>query len=647
MLASRVENRCIPNMEPPRMDIPIAVFDFETYYDAAYSLSKITTEEYIRSPQFETIGCSIQMPTWPAPRWFVGADLGMFIETFRDELEQCALLAHHTAFDGAICAWQYDLHFKLYLDTMSMGQPLFGFTSGVSLAKLAETLGLGVKGFEVHHAIGKRLANFSTSELAAYGGYCINDNVLCRRIFEHLVPLTAPRELAAIDQTLRCFIEPRIVLDGEILQEYYEQVVAIKQTQYIWAGNLLGIEPEEVKTAIMSNPQMALLLEELGVDPPTKLSPTTGNVAFAFAKTDEEFLELKDHPDARVQALVECRLGGKSTIAETRALRLIGCAQRGSLPVMLKYYAAHTGRLGGGDAINMQNIPRHKFNAAGELIERSRIRDAMQAPPQHEFISGDLSQIEARIVAYIAEQEDVVDVFRAFDAKLGPDIYCVTASSVLGKTVTKADKNDRQLGKVIRLSLPYGVGVDKLIKTAKKDGVIINPTVGATLHKRFRDASPMIVKLWKSAEQGLEALIKGEYFEFGRDGCIKVKADGMHLPSGRVLRYPGLEMQMSTMGPQYSYLNRKKRVKIYGAKVVENITQALAGSVCADAWLRLRNKQKVVMQVHDELVSIAHMDQVELACTQMEIALSTPVKWLPGMPVACEVHHAYRYGECK
>jgi hypothetical protein len=629
------------------LNIPIVVMDWETFYDAQYSLSKLTTEEYIRSPQFETIGCSIQMPTWDKPRWFVGESVRTFIEANRAELEQCAMLAHHTAFDGAIAAWQYGLVFRLYLDTMSMAQPLFGFTSGVSLAKLGETLNLGTKGNEVIHALGKHLRDFMTHDLAAYGGYCINDNVMCRRIFEYLLPLTPPRELASIDQVLRCFIEPRIQLDEAILQEYYEGIVLMKQTQYVWAGNMLGIEPEEVKTAIMSNPQLAVLLEELGVDPPTKLSPATGKVAFAFAKTDDEFLELKDHEDARVQALVECRLGGKSTIAETRALRLIGCAKRGWLPVMLKYYAAHPGRLGGGDAINMQNIPRHKFNAAGELVERSRIRDAMMAPPQHEFVSGDLSQIEARIIAYIAGQDDVVDVFRAFDAKQGPDIYCVTASSVLGKTVTKADKNDRQLGKVIRLSLPYGVGVDKLIKTAKKDGVIINPTVGATLHKRFRDASPMIIKLWKDAELGLKALIKGEYFEFGRDGCIKVKADGMHLPSGRVLRYPGLEMEMSTMGPQYSYLNRKKRVKIYGAKLVENITQALAGSVCADAWLRIRNKQKVVMQVHDELVSIAHTSIIDEACAQMEAALSTPVKWLPGMPVACEVHHAFRYGDCK
>ena len=629
------------------MNIPIVTLDFETYYDPVYSLSKITTEEYIRSSQFECIGCAIQMPTWGQPVWFSGKDAEFFLMAHADELSQYALLAHHTAFDGAIAAWRYGIHPKLYLDTMSMGQPLFGFTSGVSLAKLSKALGVGEKGDEVVRALGKHLHNFTPDELAAYGRYCVNDTVLCRRIFEKLAPLTAAKELAAIDEELRCFIDPRIVLDKQMLVEYHQHVVDLKQTNYIWAGTLLGMEPDQVQTAIMSNDKMALLLEELGVDPPTKLSPTTGKVAYAFAKTDEEFLELKEHEDPRVQVLVTSRLGGKSTIAESRAMRLIGCADRGPLPVMLKHYAAHTGRLGGADAINMQNLMRHKW-VGGVLTERSKLRDALCAPPNHEFVAGDESQIEARIIAHIAGQEDVVAVFRAQDAGLGPDIYCVTASSVLGYPVDKSMKNDRQLGKVIRLSLPYGVGVDKLIRTAKKDGVIINPTIGAALHKRFRELSSDIVKLWKDCEKGLKALLRGEEFAFGRDGCIVVKADGFHLPSGRVLRYPGLEMEMTgEFGPQYSYLNRNKRVKIYGAKVAENIVQSLAGSVVMDAWLRLRYKMRIVMQVHDELVAIVHRDNVNVAVQQMHDALTAPVKWLPGLPVACEVSHAARYGECK
>lgn len=562
-----------------------------------------------------------------------------------------ALLAHHTAFDGAIAAWRYGIHARLYLDSMGMGQPHFGFTTGVSLASLAKVLDLGTKGDEVVRALGKNLKSFSPSELAEYGRYCCNDNVLCRRAFEKLLPMTPAKELAAIDAALRCFIDPRIVLDQEMLKIYHQEVLDTKQSLYIWAGLHLGMEPDEVQTAIMSNDKMAALLAELDVDAPTKLSPTTGKTAFAFAKTDDDFLELKEHEDPRVQALVAARLGGKTTLAETRAARLLDCASRGTLPIMLRYYAAHTGRPGGGDALNLTNLPRHQYKE-GQLVKRSTLRDAMCAPVAHEFVSGDLSQIEARIIAFIAGQQDITDAFVAYDEGRGPDVYCVTASGLLGREITKADKNERQLGKVVRLSLPYGVGVEKLIRTAKKDGVILAPPLAASIHARFREMSPQICHpkhgLWKQCTTALDALLKGEEYAFGINECIVVKADGLHLPSGRVLRYPGLERSREGndfgYGWQYTYLNRRKRVRIYGAKVAENITQSLAGSVCTDAWLRLRNKMPIVLQVYDELVGVVHESQVEIACEQMRTALTVPVKWLPGLPVACDVGHANRYG---
>lgn len=618
------------------MQIPIVTLDFETYYDAAYSLSKITTEEYIRSPLFEVIGCSIWLPDAPAPVWYDSPEAAERALRAIDWSTH-AMLAHNVLFDGTIAAWRYGIHPKLYLDTMSMAQPRFGFTTGVSLASLAKTIGLGEKGDDVVHALGKRRANFSAQELASYGRYCTNDTVLCRRIFEYLLPLTAPKELALIDEAIRCFADPRLVLDRDMVQEHYHTVVAAKQANYIWAGNLLGIEPDEVKNAIMSNEKLAQLFMEIGIDPPTKLSPTTGKVAYAFAKTDDDFLALKEYDDERVQLLVECRLGGKSTLAETRALRLLGVADRGSLPVYLKYYAAHPGRYGGGDALNMQNVPRG-----------SPLRSAIMAPPGHVCVVGDLSQIEARILVTIAGQHDAVQQFRDFDAGVGDDVYCIVASSFLGRPVTKADKQDRMLGKVIRLALGYGMGVPKLMITAKRApyNLPLTQATAEAAHKWYRTSSGAVVQLWRNAETALRKLHAGEEYTFGHNGCIVVKADGIHLPSGRVLRYPGLDMEQTSDGrPQFSYLNRKKRVKIYGAKVVENICQSLAGSVGNDAWLRVRNHMKVVLQVHDELVAVALEDHAEEACARLSAALSARVPWLPELPVACEVGYHQRYGQ--
>jgi hypothetical protein len=590
-------------------------------------------EEYIRSPQFETIGCSIWHPGAAQPTWYTDK-LNVYRALHSIDWSTCAMLAHNTAFDGAIAAWHFNVHPKLYLDTMGMAQPHYGFTTGVSLAKLAETLKLGAKGDEVKLAIGKRLNMFSAHELATYGVYCNNDNVLCKKIFDELLPLTPRKELASIDEELRCFIEPRIVLDHAMLVDYHQQVQDMKQTNYIWAGNLLGCTADEVKDTIMSNEKMALVLKELGVDPPMKLSPSTGRPAYAFAKTDQEFLELREHEDEAVQLLVACRIGGKSTLAETRAARLIDIALRGMLPVMYKHYAALTGRLGGGDAINMQNLPR-----------KSPIRDAMCAPPEHLLTAADLSQIEARILATIAGQMNDVQAFRDYDTGIGPDIYCVTATAFLGRPITKADRKERQLGKVIKLALGYGMGVEKFVATARKDGVVLTLPEAGKAHVWYRDSSPYIKQLWRNADTALAKLLKGEEYAFGINGCIEVRSDGIHLPSGRVLRYPGLDVaNANEWGKQYTYLNRKKRVKIYGAKVVENICQSLAGSVTADAWLRLRGHVKVVLQSHDELVAVAHQSLKEQTEQRMRAALTAPVKWLPELPVACTIGSADRYG---
>lgn len=616
------------------MPTPIVTLDFETYYAPDFSLSKITMEEYIRSTQFETIGCAIWLPTEAAPRWY-SDPLHLEHALHSIDWSTHALLAHNTAFDGAIAAWRYGVHPKLYLDTMGMAQPIFGLTSGVSLASLAKVLELGEKGTEVVHALGKRRANFSPSELAAYGRYCINDTILCRKIYEKLLPMTPMKEILSIDSELRCFTDPRIVLDHSMLTQYHQEVVDHKATNYIWLGNLLDVTPEEVKDTIMSNDKMAKALEELGVDPPRKLSPTTGKLAYAFAKTDADFLALEEHDDERVQLLVKCRLGGKSTLNETRAVRLIEMSLRGPMPALFRHAAAHTGRLGGGDGINMQNLPR-----AGTL------RKALCAPPHHLFVGGDLSQIEARILARIAGQEDVTEAFRAYDEGRGPDIYCVTASAFLGRPITKAtDPKERQLGKVIRLALGYGMGEDKFMVTAKRDGVILTSAQASAAHEWFRDASEYIVRLWKAGDKALDKLYAGEEWTFGEDGCIVVRADGMHLPSGRILRYPGLEREKNQYGKwDYTYTNRKKRVKVYGAKVVENICQSLAGSVVSDGWLRLRGKMHICLQVHDELVGLVHESQEAEGLEMMHRALTAPVKWLPGLPVACEVGAHQRYG---
>lgn len=407
----------------------IVTIDFETYYDKDYSLSKMTTESYIRDPRFEVIGVGIKVNDYPTD-WYSGDNPGKFLKSL--DYSKRAILCHNTAFDGAILSWHFGIRPRLWLDTLSMARPLHNITVGGSLAKLVTYYGLGKKGDEVVAALGKRKKDFTEADLAQYGQYCINDVNLTKALWDKMKVGFPASELLIIDQTLRMYTEPVIELDVPLLEQHLEEVRTRKRTLISDLGHSMG-GAQAVQDMLMSNDKFAEYLKSLGVEPPTKISVKTGKESWAFAKTDKGMTDLLEHPDERVQAAVAARLGVKSTIEETRTENLIGVAKRGRLPIMLNYYGAHTGRFSGGDKLNLQNLPSRG---------NTTIRRALKAPEGHMLISCDSSQIEARTVAWVAGQTDLV---QAFAEKR--DIYSEFASEVYGRKVTKADTVERFVGK--------------------------------------------------------------------------------------------------------------------------------------------------------------------------------------------------------
>lgn len=405
----------------------IITIDFETYYDQEYSLSKMTTEAYVRDDRFEVIGVGVKINSEPTDT-YSGEDVGGFLRSLN--YKNAAVLAHNTVFDGAILRWRYDIEPKFWLDTLSMSRPEFKMCVGGSLAALAWALNLGEKGTEVVQAKGKRRADFTPQELDAYMGYCANDVELTYKLYQVLKSKLPPSELLMIDLLIRMYVDPLIEVDVDHLRGHLHKVVTNKEQLL---NKLSKNDPERIRKVLSSNNKFADLLKLLGVTPPTKISKTTGKTTYAFAKTDRGLLDLQEHPDQRVQAVVAARLGVKSTIEETRTQSLIEAGQRGRLPVMLNYHGAHTGRLSGGDGLNLQNLPSRRGKA---------IREAICAPDGHVLMVGDLSQIEARLSAYLAGEDRLVEAFRQ-----GRDVYSEFASNVYGRTITKADKRERFVGK--------------------------------------------------------------------------------------------------------------------------------------------------------------------------------------------------------
>ena len=605
----------------------IIALDFETYYDKEYSLSKITTEEYVRSELFEAIGVGVQVNDEPTV-WFSGDHQQTYDWLHEFDWQNSFLLAHNAVFDASILSWRFDIYPKGILDTLSMARAWHGVDVGGSLASLAEKYQLGKKGTEVVNALGKRRADFSPDELKAYSGYCINDVNLTRALFDILIQNFPTKELKVIDTTIKMFTEPTLELDLPLLEQHLENVKAKKE-------QLLEMAAAN-RDDLMSNDKFAELLKKMGVEPPVKISAKTGKEAWAFAKTDEAFKELANHPDPRVQILVGARLGNKTTLEETRTQRFIDIAKRGCMPVPLKYYAAHTGRWGGDDKVNLQNLPSRGQNA-------NKLKRAIRAPEGFVIIDSDSSQIEARVLAWLAEQNDLVEAFEK-----GEDVYKIMASAIYSKPVEEISKDERFVGKTTILGAGYGMGAAKFAAQLKVLGTEVEEAECKRIIDVYRSTYAKIPELWSSAQRCLEAIIQKQSASLGRKGVLTFDPleQGFMLPNKLWLRYEGLHKVTTDGKTQYEYPTRKGATKTYGGKVIENLCQAIARCVIAEQMTLIAKRYKVVLTVHDAVACIAPKKEAEEAKAYVEQCMRSRPQWCIDLPLNCEAGYGESYGDC-
>jgi DNA polymerase I-like protein with 3'-5' exonuclease and polymerase domains len=608
--------------------VKIIALDFETYYDKEFSLSKLTTEEYIRHDNFEVIGVGVQIDGEEA-QWFSGTHdkIKAYLDSFN--LQDHLVLAHNAMFDAAILNWRFNIKPRGWLDTLSMARALHTIEVGGSLAALAQYYSLGEKGTEVNLALGKRRTDFTAADLAAYGEYCKNDCTLTLDLFRILSQGFAQSELRLIDLTIRMFSEPVLELDTNVLLDHIHDVQRRKQA-------LLDAVTMVDKEQLMSNEKFAATLRVLEIDPPMKISATTGKEAYAFAKSDEGFKELLEHEDVRVQVLAAARLGVKSTLEETRTQRFIEISGRGAMPVPLRYYAAHTGRWGGDDKVNLQNIPRN-----------SPIKHAIVAPHNHMMIDSDSSQIEARTLAWLAGQDDLVE---AFDN--GDDVYKIMASAIYNKDIADITKDERFVGKTTILGAGYGMGAAKFQTQLKTFKVDMPLEECQRIIDVYRKTYPQIAAFWKLAGKALEHIQFNQQSTLGRDGVLVVEGTkGIKLPNGLYIKYPNLrKLQKDDGSAELVYDTKRGKAiipnRIYGGKVTENVCQALARIVIGEQMLMIAKKYKVVMTVHDAVACVVPFDQVESAMEYVQLCMRIRPSWALELPLNCEAGYGKNYGGC-
>ena len=620
----------------------LITLDFETFYEQGFSLSNLTTEEYIRHEKFQVIGVGVKIDSEPT-EWITGTHNAIKQELDRINWKEAILLCHNTQFDGAILSFIFNIVPNIYLDTLGMARAKHGVDVGGSLAALVERYELGKKGTEVVDAKGKRVEDFDPQDLKQYGEYCKNDVELTYKLYNVLAQDFPSNELKLIDITLRMYTQPTLQLDDALLFDRLEEVKEEKETLLSTLKEKLKCETsEEVRKKLASNKQFAELLVEFGVEPPTKISKTTGKVTFALAKNDEGFIALTEDDDPFIQQLCAVRLGTKSTIEESRIERFLGIGSRNKtyLPIPLKYYGAHTGRWAGSDKVNFQNLPSRDK-------KKKALKNAVIAPLDHNVINSDSSQIEARVLVWVAGQEDVVEWYRE-----GRDVYSEFASKVYGKTITKADATERFVGKTCTLGLGYGTGWSKLQHTLKTSppGANLPDHECQRLVKIYRQVNDRVIKLWEECDRALKDLVawpenKQPYY-LGTKKCLLVTPKGIQLPNGLYITYPQLEHKREEGKDKFVYKSRKGYVSIWGGSVVENVIQALARIIVGEQMIKIKEHYKPVLTVHDAIVCIAKKDDTDNAMKIITDIMSTPPSWGQDLPISCEAKYGESYGDC-
>jgi DNA polymerase len=555
-------------------------------------------------------------------------------------------------------------------DSLSMGRALRGVEVGNSLAKLADEYRLPAKGKAVHNTNG--LVELTPEIEKELADYCLHDVFLCEEIFNRLAVGFPESELRLIDMTLKMFTEPVLQLDAEMLSE------AIEDEKDKREGLLAKLEIEEASLA--SNQQFAQVLLAIGVEPPRKVSKTTGKEAYAFAKNDALFQSLLNSDNEEISLLCEARLKVKSTLERTRAQRFLDIAGRGALPVPLNYYGAHTGRWSAskGSSLNLQNLKRGSF-----------LRKSIQAPKGYKLVVADLAQIEPRVLAYLADYKELLDIFAS-----GQDAYAAFGAQMFGiPDLTKESHPDlRQSAKSALLGCGYGMGWASFSAQlltgflgapptmyskdfAKRLGVngsdvrwflenesrlntlgsiptryelkqiLTHSAAARSIINKYRARAWPVVSLWNLCDELIGySLSKGKSYTYK---CLTFDKGRILLPNGLSLRYPDLRATDSDAIGRVQWVYGEHKKKLYGGKLVENIVQAVARCVMTDGMLRIQERYRCVLTVHDEAVVLVPEHEAEEAEPWVLQQMTADPWYMPGIPLDAETGSAVRYGDAK
>lgn len=583
------------------------------------------------------------------------------------------IVAHNCLFDGAVIRWHYGMEAENFLCTMAMAAGLRK-THYVSLRAMADYYTsqgrmVGIKGDEVANTDGKHYRDFDPVALEIFKRYCANDVILMRKIYDEMVKDGFPKqEERVINIFLNMYLNPTLVVDAEAC----EMIIADKEDAINAAMEREGVTRTELRSRLQF-PEV--VKEKFGVEIP--VDPETGKLT--FSKTNAALATWLNAQSYKLQKFFNLKWRASSAIAETRAKALIDNTDGGTrpLPVHLIYYGAHTGRASGGSGINMQNLPRPMFSdgehghiVVGDAVKRAvdarddevktghvlGLRDAIVAPDGHILVACDLSQIEARMNAWLWNEKSLVQLFAD-----GEDVYKHHASRQFNKPVEQITKQERFIAKSAILALGYNSGVVGYKRTLKDKADDHPDSFYQSVVDTYRRVYPHITLGWRLCQDALMKMMRGGSGTIGEAVRMRFENNRVWLPNGLSLWYDNLRYDNAMDSMVYDIRKKTGKiepVKIYGGKMDENIVQALARIVIMEQMAvldmlleqaHLKPHVHIALQVHDEIVLNVDTRKVDYRIIQstLEKVMRTAPKWAKGLPINCESVVAKRYSNCK
>lgn len=413
----------------------------------------------------------------------------------------------------------------------------------------------------------------------------------------------------------------------------------------------------------MATGQLADWLRWQGVDTPS------------VAKAElAELLERKDIPHKCRLALELRREAAKTSTAKINAM-ISGASNDGRMRGLFQFHGASTGRWAG-RRVQLQNLPRPQlsnedvesvfcvinsdkkvqdkveeisfFYGSPLQVISDCLRGFLVAAPGGELIGCDFSAIEARVLAWLAGEQKVLDIFSGHGK-----IYEAAASDIYKTPIERVTKEQRQIGKVAVLALGYQGGKGAFQQMAKAYNVEVTDDEAESIKSAWRDQNPNIVGYWYALERAALSAVStpGKKYSAGAKGreityLMRGSFLFCRLPSGRVISYPYPKVKNfdtpwgeTKFGLTYkgvdTYTRKWSEIKSYGGKLCENVTQAVAADLLIEALKRFENQGlSVVMHVHDEIVVETKRDFVELSF--VEDFMSELPGWAEGLPIAAE-----------